>query len=1000
MFRKRLSPALCRTVRYQTLAGVLFALLFACSEPGKAPDTLGSDSAPDKEQSHASDRHERTDAVPEPAAQFVDVSRRAGLVEQTVSGSPEQGYIGETMSAGVATFDADADGYLDLFLVGGNRLAPPDVATSQRLYLNRQDGTFHNQTQAAGLKAVGWGMGAAVGDTDNDGDVDLYVTYLGKNKLYINNGNATFREIGVEAGVADTAWGASAALGDLDDDGLLDLYVTNYVVFDFDRPPTGPLKCNYKGLDTFCGPQGMVSSSDRLYRNRGDNSFVDLSEKTPVGDFFLPALGVVFADIDNDADLDIYVANDSERNLLFENTGSWTFRERAIESGLAYSEEGRPQAGMGVDAADFDDDGDIDIVVTNFSDDVNTLYLNDGEGLFADRTYAAGLGSIVRPYLGWSTRFFDYDNDGDLDLYVANGHIYPQLEQLSDGLRYPQQNLLYRNDQGIYTPVDGGPGWKIEKVSRGGTTFDYDNDGDLDIVINNLNDTPDLLRNDTQNENRWMGVQLVGVQSNRDGIGARVVAKTTRATRTRYVNRGRGFQAQNDPRLLFGLLPDERVDTLKVSWPSGKVHILTDLPDQTYIRIDERGNWEPLSYEAMASTHRTEEAPDGTAPYSTASTEHRRASIDQSSWNASDFARAGKELYDQGQYSAAREMLESAVRLAPQNAAIQINLAMVFFQGMGDYEKTVDVLSQTVRYAPNNSDAHTLLGKAYLSLNEIQQAKESLGRAARTDSLNWEIHNWLGLAHMRSNNAEDALSSFTHATRLAPWEPAPHLHLSRVFAELGNPAQAEVASQNFARLQPLQESVKQFREKVVLFPDSTRAHALLGLAYVEQGRKEEAARHFATAIRLDSLYAPAYHGLGKLHMLDGRVNEAIRFFERACAIDRTFDMAVFDLAQAYFRIGEFQRAIAVYTFALTIDTRHNMINTNLAMAYAMVGNLDQAKQLFYQVIERDDKSVDARDGLAQILLAEGDKQGALAQWKHILTIDPTHARARSAVRDL
>ena len=205
----------------------------------------------------------------------------------------------------------------------------------------------------------------------------------------------------MEAGVADTA-GRQCCLGDLDDDGLLDLYVTNYVVFDFDRPPTGPLKCNYKATNTFCGPQGMISSSDRLYRNGGDNSFVDLSEKTPLATF-LPALGVVFADVD-DADLDIYVANDSERNLLFENTGSWTFRERAIESGLAYS-RGRPQAGMGVDAADFDDDGDIDIVVTNFSDDVNTLYLNDGEGLFADRTYAAGLGSIVRPYLGWSTGF-------------------------------------------------------------------------------------------------------------------------------------------------------------------------------------------------------------------------------------------------------------------------------------------------------------------------------------------------------------------------------------------------------------------------------------------------------------------------------------------------------------------------------------------------------------------------------------------------------------------
>ncbi len=935
-----------------------------------------------------------------PAARFVDVSERAGIVEQTVSGSPEQGYIGETMSAGVAVFDADADGYLDLFLVGGNRLSPPDVATSQRFYINNRDGTFSDQTSAADLVSVGWGMGAAVGDTDNDGDVDLYVTYLGKNRLYLNEGDATFSEVGAEAGVADSAWGASAAFGDLDRDGLLDLYVTNYVAFDFDHPPTGPLKCSYKGLDTFCGPQGMISSSDRLYRNRGNNAFVDVSAQTPIGDFSLPALGVVFADVDSDADLDIYVANDSERNLLFENIGQWTFRERAIEAGLAYSEEGRAQAGMGVDAADFDDDGDIDIVVTNFSDDVNTLYLNDGTGVFADRTYAAGLGSVVRPYLGWSTRFFDFDNDGDLDLYVANGHIYPQLEQLPDGLHYAQKNLLYRNDGGTYTPVDGGPGWQVEKVSRGGAVFDYDNDGDLDIVINNLNDTPDLLRNDTPRANSWIGVQLTGMQSNRDGVGARVVVKTNRTTRTRYVNRGRGFQAQSDPRLVFGLRPDERLDTLSVFWPSGQVHVLTDLPSQTYIRIDEQGDWRPLSFNQVVDARSMEEPAVDSTPRAARPAGSQQQAVDRSNWSATDFARAGQTLYDQGQYDAARKMLESAVRLAPQNPALQVNLAMVFFQGMGDYQRAVDILSETTRSAPNNSDAHTLLGKAYLSLNQIQQAREAFAHAARVDSLNWEVHNWLGLAHMRSNDPTGALASFTSAARLAPWQPAPHLHLSRVFAQLGNSAQAAVANQNFTRLQPLQESVERFREKVALFPDSTRAHALLGLAYVEQGRKEAAARHFATANRLDSLYAPAYHGFGKLHMLEGRVNEAIRFFERACALDQTFGLAVFDLAQAYFRIGEFQRSIAVYTFALTIDSRHDIINTNLAMAYAMVGNLDQAKQLFNRVIENDGNSIDARDGLAQVLLAEGDKQGALAQWKYILSLDPTHARAASAVGQL
>mgnify|MGYP001178919365 FL=1 len=939
-------------------------------------------------------------SAPVSSAQFIDVSKQAGLIEKNVSGSPEQGYIGETMSAGVAVFDANGDGYLDFFLTGGDNLSPPSVESSQHLYINNQDGTFRNKTKAAGLSFTGWGMGSAVGDSDNDGDVDLYVTYLGKNRLYLNSGDATFSEIAEFAGVADAAWGASAAWGDLDNDGLLDLYVANYVEFDFETPPTGPLKCKYKGLDTFCGPMGMASSSDRLYRNEGNNTFADLSDETSVSNFFLPALGVVLADVDNDADLDIYVANDSERNLFFENMGNWNFRENAVKIGLAYSEEGRAQAGMGVDAADFDDDGDVDIIVTNFSDDVNTLYANNGKGVFADHTYAAGLGSVVRPYLGWSTQFFDFDNDGDLDLYVANGHIYPQLMRLSDGLRYAQKNLLYRNDDGFYTHIEGGPGWQIEKVSRGGATFDYDNDGDLDLIFNNLNDTADLLRNDTQHTNDWVGLQLIGIDSNRGSIGARVVAKTNRTSRTRYVSRGRGFQSQSDVRLIFGLAAGEKVDTLLVTWPSGTTHTLTDPPHKNYIRLNERGESELIAFRKKVTAQYSQETLTDTTPLSSGRLRTESDASYQSNWSALDFAKAGKDFYEQGQYDAAKRTLEKAVLLAPENIAIQVNLAMVFFQGMGDYEKTVDLLLRTTRSAPSNHHAHALLGRAYLKLNHLQKARESLKNAASIDSLNWKLYNWLGVSHMRSSNMEEALSSFTRATKLAPWQPTPHLHLSRVFADLGDTRQAQVAEQNFKHLRPLQEDVERFKKNVTLFPDSTRAHTLLGLAYTEQGRRKPAIDHFKEAIRLDSLYAPAYHGLGKLYMLYGRTNSAIHYLEKAHEIDLTFGPAAFDLAQAYFRIKEFQKSIGAYTHALSIDSRHDVIKTNLAMAYAMEGNLREAKQLFYEVIKSNNGNVDARDGLAQILLSEGNKQDALEQWKHILTIDPNHRRATAAVRDL
>ena len=923
---------------------------------------------------------------------FSEVAKEAGIDIKNISGSQEQGYISETMSAGVAALDADGDGFLDLFIIGGTKNNITQPIGSQHLFINKKDGTFSDVTRKAGLYYEGWGMGSAVGDTDNDGDIDLYVTYLGINRFYRNNGDLTFTEIGSFSGTADSSWGSSATFGDLNNDGLLDLYVTNYVEFSFNSPPVGKLKCSYKGLASFCGPQGMTSSSDRVYQNLGQNKFKDVSQHTGISEYMLPALGVVLTDIDNDSDLDIYVANDSERNLFFKNNGNWLFEEQAIEIGLAYSENGRAQAGMGVDAADYDEDGDIDFYVTNFSDDVNTLYQNQGNGTFIDNTYAVGLGGIIRPYLGWSTGFFDYDNDGDLDIFVANGHIYPQLITLDDGLTYPQANLLYRNESGYFTNVEQPRGWEAKKVTRAAALIDYDNDGDQDIFFVNLNEKPDLLRNDLPNNGNWVGIKLIGNKSNRDAIGTRVTMVSNKSTRMREIQRGRGFQSQYDPRIIFGLKTKEKLEKILVTWPSGMTQSFKNIPLKTYIEIEEgRATVTTKQYEI-----------DYTIPLQLSTTSKNTISdknpkiafeVKRNGWKPSDYAKEGEKLFNQGRYQRALATLEYANKLAPENNAIQINLATVLFHGFGDYERIIKILSKTIKSSPNNSHAHLLIGRAQLRTNQLDDATKNLQKAVAIDSTNWETNNWLGVAYLRSKKRETAAKFFTRATIIAPWHPTPHLHLSNLFSQLDNKKDALIARKNFDYLKPLQEQVEHYREKIKGFPENSRAQTLLALAYLEQGQQSLAIKHFQIALQSDSTFSPAYHGLGKVYSLNGHIERAIRNLERACKWDKKNIPALIDLGKAYYRIKQWDRSIAIYSYVMTLQNHVGLVKTNLAMSYAMKGDLSKAKRYFSEAIGENPKDISALDGMAQILKSEGKTSEAKAIWETILALEPTHSRS-------
>ncbi len=516
---------------------------------------------------------------------FVDRTLEAGLEREVVNGGPGKQFILESTGSGAAFFDYDNDGDLDLYAVNGSTYDAYGAGPGNALYRNEGRGVFSETV--AGVEDRGWGVGVAVGDYDGDGYRDLYASNYGANVLYRNVGDGSFVDVSSQTGVAGEDFSASAAFFDYDLDGDLDLYVANYVVFDIEpllQDPELQDPCIYLGgLRVFCGPQGMEGGRDRLYRN-DDGSFTDVTLLSGVATAnFNFGMGVVPEDFDGDGDLDLFVANDETPNVLFRNDGvtagtNVRFVDIAVEAGVAYNGDGEVESGMGVDAGDGDGDGDADLYVTNFDGETNTFYENLDDGTFADVTAQSGLAAPTVSFLGWGARFFDFDLDGDLDLFAANGHVYPQVDETSAGGRYGQRNQLFDNaGAGVFTAMDGGPGFTVEKSSRGTITGDYDQDGDLDLYITNIDDSPTLLRNDGALGN-YLAVQLQGAGANRDGLGARVRLTTGGRTQTRTVNGASSYLGHNDTRLYFGLHKNGRVEQVEVTWPDGGVTRIADLP--------------------------------------------------------------------------------------------------------------------------------------------------------------------------------------------------------------------------------------------------------------------------------------------------------------------------------------------------------------------------------------------------------------------------------------
>ena len=529
--------------------------------------------------------------APPQEVSFADVTSAAHVAFTNLNGASPDKHLPETMGSGAAFVDLDSDGWVDIFLVDGGSMADPQVArrAQPRVLRNRRNGTFEDVTAASGIRQGAYGMGVCAGDYDNDGHVDLYVTGVGSNALYRNRGDFTFADVTASARVAGSGWSTSCAFADLDGDGDLDLFVTRYVDVSRPEPFCGDEKTRQRA---YCHPLALPPLSNLVFRNEGGGVFTDVSESTGIAKYRSNGLGVVVSDLDGNGFPDVFVANDSLPNVLFVNEGGWRFTEAALQEGVAVADDGKARAGMGVDTGDYDGDGLLDLVVTNHEFEMTSLYRNLGKRLFGYATRESGIGAPTRPYVGFGVLLLDYDNDTRLDMALANGHVMDNATLFRQGSSHAQPNLLMHNEDGRRFRAAGkfpASGDTPDKVSRGLAAADFDNDGDLDLLVTNNGDRVDLLRNDGGNARNSLLIQLVARASAGNGIGARVIATVGSRTLVREVKAGSSYLSQSDTRVHIGLDQALAVARLEVRWPRATAEVFTNVAANQILTIREGG---------------------------------------------------------------------------------------------------------------------------------------------------------------------------------------------------------------------------------------------------------------------------------------------------------------------------------------------------------------------------------------------------------------------------
>lgn len=537
-------------------------------------------------------------AAPAGRQSFADVTPASGITHRTVFGGTDKNtYILETTGTGVAFLDYDNDGVLDLFFANGTTLnAAASSAEHSHLYRGQGDGSFTDVTEKAGVSRAGWGQGVAVGDYDNDGFADLYLTFFGGNILFRNNGNGTFSDVTGKAGVGAGGWSTSAAWADYDNDGLLDLFVARYIDFDLATAPlpgaqVPGVNCIYRGFPVMCGPKGLRGARDLLFHNNGDGTFTDVTARAGIDRTNSRGLGAVWGDYNNDGWPDLLVANDVQPNQLYRNRHDGTFEDVALVAGVAVDEDGRERAGMGVDFADYDNDGWLDIAIGNFYGEPSSLYRNQHDGTFAETTWKSGIGPPTVPALTWGTRFFDYDHDGFKDLLFVNGHVYPEVDAHKLDETYAERAALFHNDGSggfVLAGATLGDVWSARWAARGAAVGDFDNDGDLDVVVAVINGRPVLLENRGGSAaGHWLSLKLEGTRSNRSAIGARVTIRSGSQSLIEEVRSGGSYLSQSDLRVHIGLGPQTRVAAIDIAWPSGRKEAIGAADADQFLTIRE-----------------------------------------------------------------------------------------------------------------------------------------------------------------------------------------------------------------------------------------------------------------------------------------------------------------------------------------------------------------------------------------------------------------------------